>query len=467
MPSRSRLASYLLLALLALAPAGSAQAIFQTAREGTLEQLQAAIRGGANVNARDPYGQTPLMYAAEHSTPEAVQALIAAGADANARTNANWTPLMYAARNPDPQVTQALLDAGADPYATGDAGITAHQISLDHENPAVTRLLDAALEHTALPLSGGDRIQVIDGPLRVRQQPGTNATSVDTVDNGATGTILYTDPEFVDGMWWWKIMYDSGASGWSAQGTNDLHFIARADPNAPPQQATPATNPTTPARRTGQRLPREAFFVDDRETINAISPRPRRDPTIDQMYRLLDYDCCVFLDFDNAYLIDGTFLKHREENPITGRTAYSASDHMEAYCSQVTWGGSVPDVSRPDNTLNPFTFGSDFLYKRPQEYQFYLSRPVIESRRDMDVEYRSAPNERPVLRQGVRLVLAADRTIFAPVLDPDNCDLAFFATRVFTQRWVTEWVDLGDRWGVNYWDYGTTGFWSDTIEIAK
>lgn len=92
--------------------------IFQLARDGTLDEIQAAIAAGADVNARDAYGQTPLMYAAGANSPAVIEALIAAGAEVNAHSGAGWTALMYAARdNPHPGVLIALLEHGADPNA--------------------------------------------------------------------------------------------------------------------------------------------------------------------------------------------------------------------------------------------------------------------------------------------------------------------------------------------------------------
>ena len=51
-------------------------------RAQTTEQTKILIAAGANVNAKDRYGKTPLMHA---HTPEQVKLLIAAGADVNAR----------------------------------------------------------------------------------------------------------------------------------------------------------------------------------------------------------------------------------------------------------------------------------------------------------------------------------------------------------------------------------------------
>jgi ankyrin repeat protein len=70
------------------------------ARTGTAEQLQEAIKGGADVNARDAAGRTVLMLAAASNQDEKVISLLVAnGAKINSRGPNDWTALMMAAYN--------------------------------------------------------------------------------------------------------------------------------------------------------------------------------------------------------------------------------------------------------------------------------------------------------------------------------------------------------------------------------
>ena len=68
-------------------------------RKRPLENTQLLLDNGAQVDARDEDGNTPLILAAKGtSRPEYIQLLIENRAEVNARNNDGWTPLMIAAR---------------------------------------------------------------------------------------------------------------------------------------------------------------------------------------------------------------------------------------------------------------------------------------------------------------------------------------------------------------------------------
>jgi len=66
--------------------------------------------------------------------------LLAAGADPDARQQSGYTPLMAAAGNGDADLVAALLAAGADPGLANDSGARAADIAREHghDMPAVT-----------------------------------------------------------------------------------------------------------------------------------------------------------------------------------------------------------------------------------------------------------------------------------------------------------------------------------------
>ncbi|MDR0564096.1 MAG: ankyrin repeat domain-containing protein [Azoarcus sp.] len=82
---------------------------------GNVQQIQAAIRNGANVNARDKQGVTPLIVAAmRNGHPEIITALLKAGADVHAQSKDRMSSLFVAASNGNFEIVTILLNAGAD-----------------------------------------------------------------------------------------------------------------------------------------------------------------------------------------------------------------------------------------------------------------------------------------------------------------------------------------------------------------
>ena len=100
--------------------------IFDIAKNGTPDEIESAVKAGADVNARDKHGLTPLMMAAETNTnPDVITVLVNSGADVNARDKYGRTPLMEAALgNKNPDVITMLLNSGADVNARDNGDFT-------------------------------------------------------------------------------------------------------------------------------------------------------------------------------------------------------------------------------------------------------------------------------------------------------------------------------------------------------
>ena len=112
-------------------------------RAGDRAATDAQLRGQPRVAAaRGEGGATPLMAAALYGDAQVVKQLLAAGADANAANAAGVTPLMWAA--PRVEIAQPLLEAGADVHARSEDGRSALLIASGSSGaaPAVQLLLD-------------------------------------------------------------------------------------------------------------------------------------------------------------------------------------------------------------------------------------------------------------------------------------------------------------------------------------
>jgi len=80
--------------------------------------VQLLINSGADVNAGDPFGRTPLRMAALNGSTAAAALLLECGADVNALDSCGMSSLWSAAGAGHADVVQVLLDAGAE---VGDA----------------------------------------------------------------------------------------------------------------------------------------------------------------------------------------------------------------------------------------------------------------------------------------------------------------------------------------------------------
>jgi ankyrin repeat protein len=86
---------------------------FVLVQKGTPQSVQDAIDRGANIKAKDVMGRTALMLATEYNhDPDVIATLLKAGADVNARDNYDLTFLLYAAEGNSPEVITTLLGGG-------------------------------------------------------------------------------------------------------------------------------------------------------------------------------------------------------------------------------------------------------------------------------------------------------------------------------------------------------------------
>ena len=121
------------------------------------EVILALVNAGADVHARRSDGSTPLHTAAEWGrSPQVVEALVAAGADVNARDNVGNTPLHRFRGGAHPAVARQLLELGADPLARNDQGRVAYPASCENWNTWSFTTMASASEAAACVTEGRD-----------------------------------------------------------------------------------------------------------------------------------------------------------------------------------------------------------------------------------------------------------------------------------------------------------------------
>ncbi|MHB8425426.1 MAG: ankyrin repeat domain-containing protein [Gammaproteobacteria bacterium] len=98
--------------------------LIQAAQSGNTAKVTRLLAHGANVNARDKYGISPLDWAAWYGYKNIVEVLLAHGANVNARDIDGNTPLSEAAHNDHLGVAKVLVAHGADVKTHDRWGVT-------------------------------------------------------------------------------------------------------------------------------------------------------------------------------------------------------------------------------------------------------------------------------------------------------------------------------------------------------
>jgi hypothetical protein len=133
----------------------AAASLFDAVRAGDLHGMREAVDNGSKVDALDPSSDEPALFVA----PDAKTAtwLIAHGADVNARNSKGETPLIVHSAYGHTEVVQALLEAHPNLEAVDhEFRLTALKRALDAEHLDIAQLLRAAgaKDDTVTELSG-------------------------------------------------------------------------------------------------------------------------------------------------------------------------------------------------------------------------------------------------------------------------------------------------------------------------
>jgi hypothetical protein len=115
--------------------------LHEAALNGRFGIAELLIKHGADLNAKNGDGSTPLHIAAHHGHVGIVVLLIKYGADLNARDVSGWTPLHYAAGAGRADVVKLLLEKGADPTIRSNNGKTPLDVARQNGHERVAEIL--------------------------------------------------------------------------------------------------------------------------------------------------------------------------------------------------------------------------------------------------------------------------------------------------------------------------------------
>jgi hypothetical protein len=134
--------------------------LYVAACDGDLSKTKKLLRLGANVNATDVEGHSPIMVAEACTTrpgrAELVELLITNGAVVNLQARDGGTALMYAAKNGDAQAVKALLKSGASVNIADNEGETAlmNAVRFSCDEDTIRALVDAGADLKATDHKG-------------------------------------------------------------------------------------------------------------------------------------------------------------------------------------------------------------------------------------------------------------------------------------------------------------------------
>jgi ankyrin repeat protein len=119
----------------------SEETFLHEVKTGNRQEVEAFIRAGINVNAKDKDGATPLMLASERGDTEMARVLLKNEANPNASDVDGYTALMFASYSGNLEMARLLVDSGADVNARDKDGWTALMFASMEKKADVVDLL--------------------------------------------------------------------------------------------------------------------------------------------------------------------------------------------------------------------------------------------------------------------------------------------------------------------------------------
>jgi ankyrin repeat protein len=117
------------------------QKLIQAAMENSLPEVGRLLSVGADVNATNSGGWTPLIVASMMGHVQVVNELMEHGADIEVKTNYGWTPLHLACRQDHLAIVKALVSGGADILAANNHRELPFHLAVSERQSAVAKYL--------------------------------------------------------------------------------------------------------------------------------------------------------------------------------------------------------------------------------------------------------------------------------------------------------------------------------------
>lgn len=130
-------------------------ALSPCAARAPADVVRRLLASGAEPNAIDNNGQTPLMWAALYGRLDNFDLLLSAGADLHHRSKGGFTPTQFAVKSGNADIARRALAAGADPQQVAIDGTTLVQLAMYQSNFGFAQtLIDLGVDVDAYDRNG-------------------------------------------------------------------------------------------------------------------------------------------------------------------------------------------------------------------------------------------------------------------------------------------------------------------------